>query len=230
MRQPASEVWLRAWLRQVLRQQSSVNLDFPLLSMLVKQQVFQKFLFPSPVVRMDTDSFDVRLRRELKSLLGLPRTYPSVLLHFQLATWPSRFVTALRAVRFAWRLLHQSWTGPVVRSAWLREGRLRSKYPIFRYEPVKYLGDTTAEYDLSWGDLLDEKYTPCPNAHPKQRQLRWYTKCRSRVCGKIAQQYLADRRGLQTRVRPCVPSTREDTRKKVVASSQQGRDLPARVR
>jgi hypothetical protein len=64
-----------------IRGKSSVNLDFPLLSMLVKQQVFQKFLFPSPVVRVDTDAFDVRLRRELKSLLGLPRTYPSVLLH-----------------------------------------------------------------------------------------------------------------------------------------------------
>jgi hypothetical protein len=202
-----------------IRGKSSVNLDFPLLSMLVKQQVFQKFLFPSPVVRVDTDAFDVRLRRELKSLLGLPRTYPSVLLHFQLAIWPSRFVTALRAMRFAWRLLHQSWIGPVIRSAWLREGRLRSKDPIFRYEPVKYLGDTMAEYDLSWGDLLDEKYTPCPNAHSKQRQLRWYTECRSRACDKIAQQYLADRRGLQRHVRPCMPSNREDIRK-VIASNK----------
>jgi hypothetical protein len=52
---------------------------------------------------LDTDDFGVRLRRDLKSLLGPPRTYPSVLLHFQPATWPSRFVTALRAVRFAWR-------------------------------------------------------------------------------------------------------------------------------
>jgi hypothetical protein len=201
------------------RGKPSVNLDFPLLSVLVKQQVLQKFLFPSLVVRVDTDAFGVRLRRELKSLLGLPRTYPSVLLHFQLATWPSRFVAALRAVRLAWRLLHQSWVGPVLRSAWLREGRLRSKDPVFRYEPAKYLGDTVAEHDLPWGDLLDEKYTPCPNAHPKQRQLRWYTKCRSRVCDKVAQQYLGDRRGLQTHVRPCTPSTREDTRK-VVASSK----------
>lgn len=97
--------------------------------------------------------------------------------------------------------------------------RLRSKDPIFRYEPVKYLGDTMAEYDLSWGDLLDEKYTPCSNAHPKQRQLRWYTECRSRVCDKIAQQYLADRRGLQTHVRPSMPGNLEDIRK-VIASNK----------
>jgi hypothetical protein len=201
-----------------IRGKSSVNIDFPLLSILVKQQVFQKFLFPSPVVRVDTDALDVRLRRDLKSLLGLPRTYPSVLLHFQLAIWPSRFVAGLRAMRFAWRLVHQSWIGPVIRSAWLQERRLRSKDPIFRYEPVKYLGDTMAEYDLSWDDLLDEKYTPCPNAPPKQSQQRWYSVCRSRVCDKIAHHYLADRRGLQDHIRPCMPSTHKDIRKAVASN------------
>jgi hypothetical protein len=46
-------------------------------------------LLLSPVVRVDTAALDTRLRRELRSLLGLPRTYPTVLLHYQLAIWPS---------------------------------------------------------------------------------------------------------------------------------------------
>jgi hypothetical protein len=60
------------------RGKSSVNLDFPLLSTLVKQQVFQRFVVPSPVVRVDTDAFGVRLRRDLKPLLGLPRAHVPV--------------------------------------------------------------------------------------------------------------------------------------------------------
>jgi hypothetical protein len=83
----------------------------------VKQQVFQKFLFPSPVVRVDTAALDTRLRRELRSLLGLPRTYPTVLLHYQLAIWPSWFVAGLRALRFAWRIVHLMWVGQMIRKA-----------------------------------------------------------------------------------------------------------------
>jgi hypothetical protein len=41
-----------------------------------------------------------------------------VLLRYQLATWPSRFVAGLRALRFAWRVVHLVWVGQVVRKAW----------------------------------------------------------------------------------------------------------------
>jgi hypothetical protein len=133
----------------------STNVDFGLLSTLVKQQLFQKFLFPSPVVRVDTAALGTRLRRELRSLLGLPRRYRTVLLHYQLATWPPRFVAGTRALRFAWRLVPLVWVGQVTRKAWQHEGRTRSK-PLFEYGPVKYLGDTLCEYELTWAGVVAE--------------------------------------------------------------------------
>jgi hypothetical protein len=133
-----------------------------------------------------------------------------VLLHYQLATWPSWFVAGLRALRFAWRVVHLVWVGQVIRKAWQQEGRTRSK-PLFEYGPVKYLGDTLREYELTWAGVLAEKYTPKPGQCPKVRQLEWYEACRKRVCAKLAEHYLAERRNLPSHLKPCLPSSVEQT-------------------
>jgi hypothetical protein len=198
-----------------IRGKPSVNVDFGLLSMLVKQQVYQKFLFPSPVVRVDTKALDDRLRRELKSLLGLPRKYPTVLLHFQLALWPTRFVAGLRAMRFAWRLAHTTWIGEMIRSAWRRGQvkRTRSQDPLFDYGPLKYLGDTLNEYELSWDDILGEQFSPKPKptSKPKEQQMAWYTECYEKVCVQLARHYLSKRSALPQYLKACLPSSLEET-------------------
>jgi hypothetical protein len=106
-----------------------------------------------------------------------------VLLHYQLAIWPSRFVASLRALRFAWRIVHLMWVGQLIKNAWHQKNRTRAK-PFFEHGPVKYLSDTLAEFKLTWDDVMTEQHTPPSGESPKGAQLEWYELCRQRVCAE----------------------------------------------
>jgi hypothetical protein len=198
----------------------SVNLDFPLLSVLVKQQCSQKFLFPPPVLRVDTDAFGAPSPRPETASGPSTAHVPVGLLHFQLVTWPSRFVTGLRAVRLAWRLVHQSWTGPVTRSAWLQKGGLgwvQEPYLPLRAREVPggHRGRVRPTGVVSGTRSAPRATTPTPSS----------ASCggvRHAAAGFVTSSHTSTSlTGVapKVHVRPCVPSTREDTRK-VVASNE----------
>jgi hypothetical protein len=50
-----------------------------------------------------------------------------------------------------------------------------------------------------------------PGQCPKVRQLERYEECRKRVCAKLAEHYLAERRNLPSHLKPCLPSSVKQT-------------------
>lgn len=71
--------------------------------------ILAKALYPTPVVDVDYTALDKLILSTSRRILGLPPTFPSLLLHWELRLLPSELQAHSRALRFANRFARQSW-------------------------------------------------------------------------------------------------------------------------
>jgi hypothetical protein len=73
------------------------------------ESILAKALYPTPVVDVDYAAVDKLIRSTARRILGLPPTFPSLLLYWELRLYPSLLLAHTRALRFANRFARQSW-------------------------------------------------------------------------------------------------------------------------
>jgi hypothetical protein len=163
-------------------------INFEVLVQGLKTFVMPKVMYPTPVVDVDYDALDRRIRRELRALLGLPVQFPSVGLYWLLRVWPSRFSADLAKLKMAWRCRHQYWLKDVVHLELSRQDRTPRR--LLATGPLGLLSDVMARYGLNWDLLARPEYCPQEADDQAARDSiyrRWGAMCKM----KVEEAYLA---------------------------------------
>jgi hypothetical protein len=164
----------------------TIVLDFNVLRQGIIRLALPTINFAMPVVKLDYAAIDRSLRRHLRSLLGLPTTFPSVALHWLLRLWPIRFSAALARLKLAWRVYHQYWYGHTVRG--LVACHTRTPRGLLASGPIGALTALLHDYGIQWPLLDQPAFTPTDST-PKARDLAyraWSKMCQAKVADAFA--------------------------------------------
>lgn len=131
-------------------------MDFAALRVGIKSLVWQKAHFGAPVVNVDTEAIDRQIRRSVRSLVGLPKGFPPVALHWLLRLWPSQYQVDWLKLKMAWKCRHQLWLQPVVAAA--VAASVRRVAPALARGPFGSFTEALGRYGLGWADLEDPQY------------------------------------------------------------------------
>jgi hypothetical protein len=164
----------------------TIVLDFNVLRQGIIRLALPTISFAMPVVKLDYAAIDSRLRRHLRSMLGLPTTFPSVALHWLLRLWPIRFSAALARLKLAWRVYHQYWYGHFIRG--LVACRTRTPRGLLANGPLGALTALLRDYGIAWPLLDHSDYTPTDST-PEARDhayCAWSKMCQAKVADAFA--------------------------------------------
>jgi hypothetical protein len=185
---------------------NQVEIDFPLLTLAIRQIILPKALYAAPVVDLDTEALDRRLRRELRGLLGLPATFPSGLLYWVLRLWPSQLVGDYARLQFAWRCRHQFWMKDVLQP--LINADRRTLPPELTSGYWRLITQTLERHGLSWRDLDAQQFAYKPGAPRTQPGYRaWRKRCRSLIIAAYAKWAVQQRREASVAHQPLFPTS-----------------------
>ena len=127
----------------------------------VKQVIHAKYLYPTAIMDTDYHMIDVRVKRSLRYMLGMPPDSCSAQLYADLGIWPSEYYAHQRALRMAYRLAIRYWTkgDQTPLKAWdgsIVEGQFFTDRPKFLDAirvsggVVARLGEIMKMYKLTW--------------------------------------------------------------------------------
>jgi hypothetical protein len=120
--------------------------------------VYSKALYATPVVDIDYQALDSLIGRTLVRLCGLPPGQPYLLVYAELSLAPSAVLANVRALRFLWRLVHNSWFIKDVLFGTWATGNEAAWDRLTSTGPLQRLNDLLYRFrDLLWapGDPTD---------------------------------------------------------------------------